>query len=270
MYNANKQFGGSLDMNNSAQWNQTWERKSRGNFSDFELDHGASPRDQETESLSWQEHLRFVNPQPHEVLLDAGCGTGVDIIRIHSLVKKIIGLDFSSGSLERCKKNLAAHEVRNADVYLASIMNIPLPDHSVDKAVCLSVLQYLDDEEVRLGLRELARVVKPGGTLILHVKNSASLYWSTLRIAKEFKRFLGRATELYNLRSFKWYVAELMAVNCRVVAYESMNVLSLDPMPIWAMHALQKVELKYHYGRIFTSSLVRRSGADLKLRAVAG
>ena len=256
-------------MNSSLQWNRVWEEKSREDIPDFELDHGITLRDQETESLSWQEHLHFIDPLPHEILLDAGCGTGVDIIRLHSRVTKVIGLDFSSGSLERCKKNLAFQGIRNAEVYLASITAIPLPDHSVDKVLCLSVLQYLDDEEVRLGLRELARVVRPGGTLIFHVKNSASLYWSTLRIAKKVKNLLGRPTQIYNLRSFEWYVAELAALNCRVVGYESLNVLSVDRMPVWATHALQKMELKYQHSRIFRSSFVRRSGADLKLRAVA-
>lgn len=254
-------------MSNSIEWRQVWEDNSKEGVPDFELDRGISPRDQEIESLSEQEHVEFIEPAECEALLDAGCGTGVNILRLHSRVRNIIGIDFALGSLERCRRRIQANRVHNAHVCLASITAIPLPDHSVDKILCLSVLQYLDDQEVRRALREFVRVLSPGGVLILHVKNSASLYWLTLRVAKELKALLGWTTQVYYLRSFQWYVDELASVNCHILSYKSFNLLTVDFMPGRVIHFLQKCELRHHTSWLFRNPFIRRHGADLKIKA---
>ena len=140
--------------------------------------------------LSEEELLNFIEPGKLETILDAGCGTGANIFRIHSRVRNIIGFDYAWGSLERCRRRIRTHGFTNAHLCQASIAAIPLPDRSVDKILCLSVLQYLDDEEVRQALREFATVYYPEGRPILHVKNSCSLYWSTLRLAKSLMGLL--------------------------------------------------------------------------------
>ena len=48
----------------------------------------------------------------------------------------------------------------------------------MDRVLCTSVLQYLDDAQLRAAFREFARILKKDGTLVLHVKNLASLYLS--------------------------------------------------------------------------------------------
>src|SRR5579863_4378759 len=162
-------------------WRLVWEDKSKGDVSDFELDRGTSPRDREIENLSEQELINFIEPGPSEILLDTGCGTGVNILRLHSQVRNIVGIDFAWGLLERCQKRIEAHRIKNAHLCHASATAIPLPDGSVDRILCLSVMQYLNDDEFRQALREFVRVLTPGGVIILHVKNLSSLYWSTLR-----------------------------------------------------------------------------------------
>lgn len=255
-------------MNNSLQWRRVWEDKSREDVPDFELDRGISPRDQEIENLSERENISFIDPGQLETLLDAGCGTGVNILRLCSRVRNIIGIDYTSGSLERCRRRIQAHQIHNAQVYLASVTAIPLPECSVDRIVCLSVLQYLNDEEVRQALKEFVRVLSPGGVCILHVKNSSSLYWSTLRVAKKLKGLLGRPTSTYYLRSFQWYLNELASLDCRVLEYKSFNLLTLDFMPRWLTYFLQRTELRHHSGWLFRMPFVRRHGADLKIKAV--
>jgi ubiquinone/menaquinone biosynthesis C-methylase UbiE len=259
---------GNQSMTDMASWKQVWEQQSRADVPDFELDRGMSPRDRETEDLSEKELISFIEPGELEVLLDAGCGTGLNIVRLHSRVRSIVGIDFAWGSLERCRSRVQAHQARNAQICQASISAIPLPDCSVDKILCLSVLQYLDDEEVRRVFREFVRVSSLGGIIILHVKNLSSLYWLTLRFAKKLKVFLGWTTEAYYLRSFRWYVNELASVNCRVLDYKSFNLLTLDFMPRWLVHYLQGLELRWNTGVIFRVPFIRRHGADLKIKAV--
>jgi ubiquinone/menaquinone biosynthesis C-methylase UbiE len=226
-----------------------------------------SPREQEIENLSEEELLAFIEPAESEVVLDAGCGTGVNIVRLHSRVRSIIGVDYAWGSLERCRRRIQVHKVQNAHVCLASATAIPLPDRSVDRILCLSVLQYLDDEEVRKVLREFVRVLGPGGVIILHVKNSSSLYWSSLRVAKAMKGFMGFSTRLYHLRSFRWYAHELAFLNCKVLDYNSFNLLVLEGMPKRVLSFLQRFELRHRGALPFRARFVRRHGAELKIKA---
>lgn len=254
-------------MKNQTNWKNVWEEKASAGLSDFELDRGRKVVDEEVEYLSALHLVNFINPEESEVLLDAGCGTGVNILRLHSRVRKIFGIDYAQGSVARCKKSIQVKEIANAQVCAASITSLPLPDNSVNKVVCLSVLQYLDDNEVREALKEFARVLCPGGTLILHVKNLSSLYWSTLRLAKKIKLLLGGTTRIEHFRSFAWYTSELALLNCKISGYDSFNLLLLDGMPPKLVTSIRRFELKHHADRWSQLPIVRRHGAELIIKA---
>jgi ubiquinone/menaquinone biosynthesis C-methylase UbiE len=253
-------------MNRPVDWKQVWEEKARASVSDFQLDRGTSPRDQEIERLSAEELINFIAPDEFEALLDAGCGTGVNIARIYSRVKSVVGFDYARGSLERCQKRIQEQKIGNARVFLASAVAIPLPDCSVDKVLCLSVLQYLDDQEVRKALKEFVRVLTPGGTIIFHVKNLSSLYYSTLLVAKKLKTFLGLATRVEYFRTFRWYLNELSLAGLIVMDYNSLNFINLEGMPRSLLSFLQGLELRNHR-QLFRVPFLRRHGAELKIKA---
>jgi len=252
-------------MSSRTDWREVWENKSAQGISDFELDRGHPP-DQEGENLSEEELINFVEPREFETVLDAGCGTGVNVARFHSRVKHIIGIDYSEGSLERCKKRIEAQKVENAQLSAASVTRIPLPDGAVDKVLCLSVLQYLDDQEARNALREFVRVVAPGGVIILHVKNLSSIYWSTLWAAKTLKSFLGGRTRIEHFRTFHWYVNELTLLKCEILDYYSSNLFIVDVMSPSLISFVRGFELRHHGDALFRSPLLRRHGAELLLK----
>lgn len=255
-------------MNDSINWRNVWEDDSKAGIPDFKLDHAMDRRSAELESLSEQEHMDFIDPREFEVVLDAGCGTGENIVRLHSRVRKIIGIDYASGSIERCRKNLSEKRITNAELLTASLTDIPLPDWSVDRIICFSVLQYLNHEEVRRTLREFVRILNPGGTVILHVKNSSSLYWSALRAAKKLKTLLGGTSRTYNLRPYKWYMRELAALNFHILDYRGFNVFTLDGMPAVMTELLQKYEFRNYKHSFWRLPFVRCHGADLKIKAI--
>jgi len=254
-------------MSDSRRWRQFWEEKSKANVTDFEVDRLRPPSDQETENLSEQELVNFTAPERLEIILDAGCGTGVNILRLHSRARNIIGVDYTWGSLERCQRRIQTQKVTNAHLCLASVTAIPLPDCSVDRVLCESVLQYMDDEEARQALGEFVRVLSPGGVIILHVKNSSSLYWSTLRLAKALLGLVRRTNPLCYLRSLRWYAHELRCLNCDVLEYNSFNLLALDGMPKRLLALLQRSELRHRNALLLRAPFIRRRGADLKIKA---
>jgi ubiquinone/menaquinone biosynthesis C-methylase UbiE len=254
-------------VNTSSDWKQFWEQKSRVSLSDYEVDRLSHIQDQEIDKLAEEELINFIAPEQSETLLDAGCGTGINILRLHSRVKEIFGVDFSSGSLERCKRRIQEQGVKNASVQEASVTAIPLPTCSVDKILCMSVLHYLNDEEARQALTEFVRVVRPSGIIVFHVKNLSSLYWATLRPAKKLKALLkkGRLTE--HVRDFQWYADALASLGCSIMDYDSFNLFMVDVMPEKVVSAVRGFEVKHHRNLFFRNSFVRRHGAELMIKA---
>ena len=97
----------------------------------------------------------------HGKILDCGCGCGF----VSDLYPEldIVGIDISPGMLKHHKgKHL-----------LASADNIPFGDNHFDSVVCRSVLHHLPETEK--ALREIKRVLKPGGTLVCWETNKSWL-----------------------------------------------------------------------------------------------
>jgi ubiquinone/menaquinone biosynthesis C-methylase UbiE len=254
-------------MNRPTNWRQFWEDKARVAVSDFEVDRLNRPQNEEIEKLAEQELINFIAPSESETLLDAGCGTGVNILRLHAHVKRIFGIDYSSGSLERCQRKIQNGGIKNASIQEASVTSVPLPECSVDKVLCLSVLHYLSDEEVHQALGEFVRVLAPGGIIILHVKNLSSPYWLTLQPVKKLKALLTNGKLMEHVRSFRWYVRELASFGCSVVDYDSFNLLMIDKLPQRLVTAIREFEIRHHRSPLFRKAFLRRHGAELLIKA---
>jgi SAM-dependent methyltransferase len=97
-------------------------------------------------------------------ILDFGCGYGRTLSELaRAGYDDVIGLDFSSRMLARCRSLLP-------DVSLAQNceQTLPLRNHSVDLVLFFAVLTCLPrDDDQRALLREITRVVRPGGLLYI-------------------------------------------------------------------------------------------------------
>jgi ubiquinone/menaquinone biosynthesis C-methylase UbiE len=236
--------------------------------SDYEADRGTCKRDDVLERFSTEELLEFVRPQSEEVVLDAGCGTGANIILMHCRVKQIIAFDFAISAVKRAQERSAAAGVKNASISHGDIMHANLADGCVDKVLCLSVFQYLSDEQVRVSLRLFRRALRSGGSVVLHVKNLASPYLITLLAAKRVMRLAGRRSALdENFRTFRWYIRELESAGFEVEEFNSFNLLVLELMPTRLLRFVQRLELAHRKRFPFRTATFRRHGADLKIRA---
>lgn len=103
-----------------------------------------------------------------DVVLDAGCGDGFYLHLLSELGKfKITGLDFDKKALESAKKNLKG--VRNVNIMQGSVMELPFKANTFNKVVLTEVAEHLPDD--LKGLKEIYRVLKPGGILVLTVPN---------------------------------------------------------------------------------------------------
>ena len=254
-------------MKSNQDWTRFWLETARRSNSDFEYNHGRSPGGTELEDLSTQELLTFIDAKSSEIIFDAGCGTGANILLLHRRAQALIGMDYNRGAIERSQKHIIERKLANVQLLHGSITEIPLPDSSVDKVICLSVLQYLDNGELRKVFSEFARILTRSGVVILHVKNISSIYLSTLWAIKKLRSMFRHATKLEYLRSYRWYVAQLTAAGFEVLDYNSFNWFVIEGMPNWLLSALRRFEFRHYRKPLFRTGFIRRHGADLKIKA---
>jgi len=103
-------------------------------------------------------------------LIDLGCGTGRLARHFGPRGFDYLGVDLSEAMLKKARANAAAAGV-TPDFRVVNLVDLTgLPDESFDYAACLySTLGMIrGDENRRAALAAAARVVKPGGTLVLH------------------------------------------------------------------------------------------------------
>jgi ubiquinone/menaquinone biosynthesis C-methylase UbiE len=98
-------------------------------------------------------------------ILDAGVGTGRNI-PFYPAGARVVGIDLSPAMLVRAGER-AIEAGRSVDLRLMDVTSLGFPDHSFDAAVASFLFCVLPDELQESALREIDRVLKPGGTLRL-------------------------------------------------------------------------------------------------------
>jgi ubiquinone/menaquinone biosynthesis C-methylase UbiE len=238
---------------NKKRWQGYWEKIADESSSNYVIDRGVELVDRDCEVWSMEKLITFAGPRKGDVVLDAGCGTGVNSERMSKQVKEVIGLDFSEGMLRRAQRRITEESLQNIRLMVGSITDLGLKHRSFDIVICVSVMQYLNDNECEAALGELVRVVKDGGTIVLHVKNLTSIYLYSLFVAKKIKQLVCRETKLEHYRPGSWYEKRIRALGGKLIDYYSGNVFVIDIMPKKVMHKMRKIEMKYdikkHFGK---------------------
>ena len=104
--------------------------------------------------------------KPGEVVVDLGCGGGLDIFLASPKVGpegRAIGIDMTPEMIERARRNAEKGGYTNVEFHLAKIDKLPLEDNSVDCVISNCVINLAPDKQAVF--REIARVLKPGGRL---------------------------------------------------------------------------------------------------------
>ncbi|HUM05571.1 MAG TPA: class I SAM-dependent methyltransferase [Terriglobales bacterium] len=107
---------------------------------------------------------------PGSKILDVGCGTGHLAGALMQRGYDAWGVDFSEGMVQ-----YAAVHYRADRFQVGDIERIPFPDNTFDGIVCLGVMEYLSSDEK--ALREMWRVLKPGGVAIITTPNALCPFW---------------------------------------------------------------------------------------------
>ena len=99
-------------------------------------------------------------------VLEVGCGTGLLLETISGFASRAVGVDLSPGMLEHARN-------RGLTVEEASATKLPFEDNSFDVVCSFKVLAHV--REIETAMKEMLRVTRPGGTLVLEFYNRRSL-----------------------------------------------------------------------------------------------
>ncbi|CCH03586.1 methyltransferase type 11 (plasmid) [Fibrella aestuarina BUZ 2] len=109
--------------------------------------------------------IRALTPR---YVLDVGCGTGTQALLLHRLFPNanIFGLDGDEAVLELARQK---HAVAGWPVTLEQGLStaLPYPDQTIDIVTCSLLLHHLSDADKKRSIREMFRVLTPGGSLAL-------------------------------------------------------------------------------------------------------
>lgn len=101
-------------------------------------------------------------------VLDVGCGGGRTISKLAAMAAqgKVHGIDYSEASVAASRRyNAQAIRAGRVEIHLADVGKLPFPDNTFDLVTGVETHFWWPD--IAAGLREIRRVLKPGGTLIV-------------------------------------------------------------------------------------------------------
>lgn len=123
--------------------------------------------------------LNWLGKLQGQTIMDAGCGVGAFSEPL-TADNTVYGVDFSAKSLEFAAK-------RGLVTQVGDLGNLQFESGKFDLVLCIGVIQLIDD--YRPILKELARVVKPGGTLLIQTLHKQSVQRKIVMMFEQNKKF---------------------------------------------------------------------------------
>src|SRR5262245_15843642 len=128
-------------------------------------------RDRHNTALGWIEGLDL---HPGARVLEVGCGAGLITVALARNGYTVDALDSTLAMLQMTRSDAAHHRVLDrVRLHAADAHALPFQAHTFDLVVALGVIPWLHSE--RLALREMQRVLNPGGYLLVTADNNARL-----------------------------------------------------------------------------------------------
>ncbi len=113
--------------------------------------------------------LEMLRPQQGEMILDAGCGTGVFTLDILAAGASVVGLELSLPMLLRARDKTRGQPFR---MLQGDMKNLPFADNVFHKVLSVTAIEFLD--KAARAVSELFRVTRPGGRIVVATLNRLS------------------------------------------------------------------------------------------------
>jgi ubiquinone/menaquinone biosynthesis C-methylase UbiE len=140
--------------------------------------------------------LEALQPRADEIVLEVGPGTGYYTLSVARAVARLHVFDLQREMLDHTLRRAAAAGIDNLEPRQGDARNLPYPDESFDAACLVAVLGEIPDQDA--ALRELRRVLRPGGRLVVgelfgdpHMVGERTLRRRAAAAGLRFERRLG-------------------------------------------------------------------------------
>ncbi len=118
--------------------------------------------------------FEWIEPTDDKIILDCACGRGFYLNMIRTVSQcKLVGLELDPEVIVKAYHNVG--HLPNVYLSQANIYHQPYPDDYFDGVILSEILEHIEDD-VR-GLREVYRLLKPGGVVAITVPNANYPFW---------------------------------------------------------------------------------------------
>jgi len=118
--------------------------------------------------------FEWVPPRDDAVILDCACGRGfyLNMFR-HVSACRLVGLELDPDIIRKAQRNVG--HLPGIALTRGNIYALPFPDDYFDGVILSEILEHIDDDVA--GLREVRRVLKPGGAVAITVPHARYPFW---------------------------------------------------------------------------------------------
>lgn len=138
---------------------------------------------------TYVKRLSAIGLSGHDKVLDAGCGFGQWSVALSLLNKKVWSFDFSNGRILVLQEILKSKKISNIHTSVQSIQNTNYSDNFFDFIFCYGVIMFSD---FRKSVRELHRVLKPGGRMYICTNGVGWYYYNLIETHNSSQNFDSR------------------------------------------------------------------------------
>lgn len=108
-------------------------------------------------------------------VIDMGCGRGDLTMELARQGATAVGIDYSSDGIKLAKNALKYQPVNiqnNVKFYEMNAKKLEFKNNSFDSIISVDVFEHLYKPELEIAMKEISRVLKPGGTLLIHTETN--------------------------------------------------------------------------------------------------
>ena len=150
-------------------WNQSWNHVDMNRVSEY------IERMKSAEPVS-DPIIDCLRAQQAKVVCDAGCGCGAYSLKLALNGFKVFGFDISPAAVRLSKELLSSRNIEYGDFRTCDILATGFDDNQFDAVISRDVIDHMSLIDGITAVRELYRIVKKGGSIILTLDRSDSEY----------------------------------------------------------------------------------------------